>query len=376
MPNSAQTAIEVPGALQLLLDDIVYADGRTPGAAMHVEAPALGLSWGGAAGVTDFENAMPLTPHHPVRVASNIKTFVAAAVLRLWEEERLDLDASVASCLPVDVVEMIERGGYHPSAITVRHLLTHTSGLFDYATCDAFLQRAVADPARRWARVEQLQVAMDWGRPYGSPGEVYRYSDTGYILLGQILERLIGLPLAAALRQLIDYDGLGLTSTWLESLEEPPSGALDRASQYVGRTRVTSDPSGEGYGAGGMLSTAGDLARFMRGVFTGGVYRHAGTIDMMLSTIVAKRGGPAAYGQPQIPGIYRMGVFVTHMDDETVYLHTGFWGTAAVYVPRLESAIAGAVTQRENRRSFDLVLRATLAMLRALSARMKHDEGQ
>jgi D-alanyl-D-alanine carboxypeptidase len=360
---------DVPSALQLLIDDLVYADSKTPGAAMHVEAPALGLSWGGAVGVTDFESDTPLTPHHPLRVASITKTFVAASLLRLWEEGRLELDASVSTYLPADYTEMMQHGGYRPDVITVRHLLTHTSGLFDYATSETFLQRAVANPTHCWTRAEHLQGAMHWGFPYGAPGEVYRYSDTGYILLGEILERLTDLPLAAALRQLINYDGLGLTSTWMEGLEKPPSGARHRASQYVGRTKVTSDPSGEGYGAGGLLSTTGDLARFMRGVFTGGVYRHAGTIDTMLTTIAAKRGGPAAYGQPQRPGIYRMGVLVTQIDDETVYQHTGFWGTMAVYVPRLDAAIGGAVTQRATWPSFDFVLRA-------LSERKKRDEAR
>ncbi len=377
MQHREQMTRGVPSALQLLIDDIVHADSKTPGAAIHVEAPDLGLSWGGAAGVTDFASATSLTPHHPLRVASNTKTFVAAAILRLWEEGRLELDVPVTAYLPVDYIEMMQHGRYRPDSITVRHLLTHTSGLFDYGDSEAFGQRIEADLTHRWTRAEQLQGAMDWGRPYGTPGEVYRYADTGYILLGEILERLTDLSLAAALRQLINYDGLGLTSTWLESMEPPPSGAKDRVHQYYGRFDNSHvDPSVDLYGGGGLLSTVGDLARFLRGVFTGGVYTHAETIDTMLTTIAAKRGGPAAYGEPQIPGIYRMGVFVTQIDNETVYLHRGFWGTLAVYVPRLDAAIGGAVTQHEKSRSFDLVLRATLAMLRALSARKKQDDCQ
>ena len=219
MQHREQMTRGVPSALQLLIDDIVHADSKTPGAAIHVEAPDLGLSWGGAAGVTDFASATSLTPHHPLRVASNTKTFVAAAILRLWEEGRLELDVPVTAYPPVDYIEMMQHGRYRPDSITVRHLLTHTSGLFDYGDSEAFGQRIEADLTHRWTRAEQLQGAMDWGRPYGTPGEVYRYADTGYILLGEILERLTDLSLAAALRQLINYDGLGLTSTWLESME-------------------------------------------------------------------------------------------------------------------------------------------------------------
>lgn len=151
---------------------------------------------------------------------------------------------------------------------------------------------------------------MNWGRPYGVPGEVYHYPTTGYILLGEVLERLTALPLGAALRQLINYHGLGLTSTWLESLEEPPPwgpGTRPSGSMLAEPRSRRTRPS-KGYGASGLVSTMGDLARFIRGVFTdGGVCQHDKTIDTMLTTIAAKRGGPAAYGQPQIPGIYPHG---------------------------------------------------------------------
>lgn len=314
----------------------------------------------------DRQRGTPLTPQHPVRLASNTKTFVAAAILRLWEEGRLALDTALVDHLSSDVLQVLARDGYQPATITIRHLLTHTSGLFDYADSPAFGRTVAADPPHRWTRAEQLQSAMDGGEPYGPPGQVYRYADTGYILLGDIIERTSGQPLAAALRELLDYAHLGLASTWLETLEPQPAGAKERAHQYLGdHDTYGMDPSFDLYGGGGLVSTVGDLARFIRGVFTGGVYKRPATSETMLTTIMAESGGPAAYSMRQIPGVYRMGVVVREIDGVTVYMHDGFWGTRAAYVPSLDVAISATVTQQQAWPTLREMFRQALALVRA-----------
>ena len=91
---------------------------------------------------------------------------------------------------------------------------------------DPAYQAAVnADPAKRWTRLEQVRFAMDHGAPVGEPGAVYAYSDTGYGLLGEIIERATGAPLADAYRTLLDFEGLHLDATYLESLEPAPPGS-------------------------------------------------------------------------------------------------------------------------------------------------------
>ncbi len=165
---------ELERALQAMLDSVVRADTTLPGAALSVEAPSLGLFWSGAAGVAERTSQMPLTPQHPVRIASNTKTFVAAAILRLWEEEQLGLDDPITLHLPEPFIRTMRNDGYQPDSITIRHLLTHTSGLFDYADSEPFFEAIMSDPMHRWSRAEQLQAAVDWGEPYGAPGAVYR----------------------------------------------------------------------------------------------------------------------------------------------------------------------------------------------------------
>ena len=348
----AQDTAPIETRLQALLDSAV-TNGSTPGIMMRVEAPAFGLSFSGVAGVADLDSGTPLTRDNPVRIASNTKTFLAAATLRLWEDGRLGLDDPVSKYLSPEHAAVLEADGYDLRAMSVRHLLTHTSGLFDYADRDLFVQAIFADPTRRWTPEEQIGLAMEWGDPYGAPGEVYRYSDTGYVVLGLVLEAACGKPLASVLREMLPFDHLAMEDTWLETLEDPPPGASDRAHQYMGEQDTYDfDPSLDLYGGGGLVSTADDMAVFMRALFTGGVYRAAATADTMLTTVEGAGPGPDLSGMPMVPGRYRMGVEVGEQDGLTLYMHTGFWGTLAAYVPEPDVAISIAVTQQQSRALF------------------------
>ena len=320
--------------LQALLDNFLTTHPDVPGVSLHVEAPRLGLSWSGAAGVADRTSGARLTPANPFRIASITKTYTAAATLRLVEDGVLTLDDPILSHLPSEFVEILSAGGYDSRAITIRHLLTHTSGLYDYAD-DPMFYRKVSDPNKRWTRLEQLRLALDYGRPYGRPGETYHYSDTGYILLGEIIERGTALPLGEAFRRLLNYNALGLTATWIETLEPVPPGAAPRAHQYMGNTDTyATDPSYDLYGGGGLVATTQDLTRFLRGLFIGKVYRKPETLDLMLSTVVVPDQGR-----------YRVGIYFTEMDGVRGWGHGRFLNTWSYYFPELDVAFAAAITQ-------------------------------
>lgn len=334
-----EQAPDVEGSLQTLVDHGLASRGSNRGLALHVDSPLLRISWQGAAGLADPANGEPMAPEHPVRIASNTKTYIAAAVLRLWEDGRIDLDDPIDRYLPGAFVESLERGGYRPDQMTIRHLLTHTSGLDDHGN-DRYAEKIVADPSHRWSRAEQLAICLEDGRPQGSPGEVYRYSDTGYILLGEILERVTDSPFAEAVWGLIDRDRLGLSETWFESLEPRPPNVRERAHQFYGELDVTGfDPSFDLWGGGGIVTTVGDLARFTRALFTGQVFREPATLDTMLSTFDGLEPALDAGAGDLPPGAYRMGVWVLEVDGLTVYRHTGFWCTSASYVPELDLVI-------------------------------------
>lgn len=358
---AAGTSLEP--ALQQIIDDVVQRNESVRGAAMHVDSPLLGLAWEGAAGLADPAASQSMTPQHPVRIASNTKTFVAAAVLRLVEQGRLGLDDAVARHIGNEYVALLTSGGYDPERITVRHLLTHTSGLYDHADSGNFSERILAEPHHQWTRTEQLTASMEWGQPWGEPGEVYHYADTGYILLGAILERSTGASLAAAVRQLVGFDRLGLTSTWWEILEPKPAGVRDRAHQFLADTdSYDFDPYFDLYGGGGIVCTVGDLATFFRAVFTGGVYDDPATVDTMLTTLDGISAAADATERSLPPGAYRMGLWVVDVNGYDTYWHGGFWGTTATYTPELDLAISATVNQRHSRALMEEMVRQVVRL--------------
>ena len=240
----SQSTANLIAELQKLLSAEVAAHPSLPGELLHVHAPKEGLNISLAAGVFDRESKRPLDPHHVFRVASVTKTFVAASILRLYEEGKIKLDDPINRYLPKEYNAILDAGGYPTNVITVRQLLTHTSGIFDYARAPEYYAAVTGDPKHRWTRMEQVQDAVKWGKPYFAPGKGYNYSDTGYVLLGEMIERFSGKPLALALRTVLNFKKLKLDETYLETLEPKPAGVKELSHPYLGETDIIDfDPS-------------------------------------------------------------------------------------------------------------------------------------
>ncbi|CAM2070419.1 Beta-lactamase family protein [Sulfidibacter corallicola] len=330
--------------LQEHIENLIRRHPDVPSIALHVSSSRLGLTFDGTAGVIDRESGRPLRPEHPFRLASITKTYTAASILRLAESGKLDIRASIEKYLPKAYVDPLRSDGYALSKITVTHLLTHTSGMFDHASDPRYIERIMADPDKRWTRAEQVGLCVEFGEPKGKPGEYFQYSDTGYILLGEIVERVSGKPLAEAFPELLKFKDLGLEVT---RMEVPDAGKLSvpRAHQYLGDTDTHDwDPSLDLYGGGGLISTAGELAIFFHALLGGKVFDRPETLETMLTAVEAKDGDG-----------YRMGLEPIDVDGHRGWGHRGFWNTFAYYFPDLDLAIAGSVMQREGPRGIDLV---------------------
>jgi D-alanyl-D-alanine carboxypeptidase len=311
------------------------------------------LAWTGAAGLADRAARKPLAADATFRIASLTKTFTAAAVLRLAEDGKLALDDPITQHLGPSSIALLHGGGYDVEAMSVRHLLQHTSGLYDFGENAAYQAFVGTHPRHRWTRAEQVRFAMTNGKPLSEPGAEYHYSDTGYVLLGEMLERLTGRGLAAAYRTLLRFDRLGLDETYLETLEPRPEHAKPRAHQYLGTLDTTGfDPSFDLYGGGGLVSTVDDLVRFYRALLGGDVFKEPATLRTML--------GKPASGSPSDLG---MGIFAARLGGETCWGHGGFWGIVAFYCPRSRVTIASTVNQAANFESATLRLHATLHRL-------------
>jgi len=324
---AAGTALETD--LQGILDEVLAENTMTPGLSAHVECPTLGLSWSGAAGTVDRGSTEALTARHTFRIASNTKTYVAAAMLRLAEMGRLDLDSSLGMHLTADEGMLLARDGYDLQAITLRQVLSHTSGLAEHSGGERYGDAIIADPYHPWTRAEQIRLCVEWYDPVGAPGEKYSYSDTGYVILGGIVERLTGRNLGQAVRDLLDYERLGLAVTWWEYLEERPAVAGARAHQYYEDYDTTDwNAAFDLYGGGGIVTDAPELALFTRKLLEGEVLQNEATLAAMTG------GGTRTY---------RLGLMYLKLADHQAWGHQGFWNTFAFHVPTLDVTVAGSI---------------------------------
>jgi D-alanyl-D-alanine carboxypeptidase len=247
----------------------------------------------GAAGFANLRTRERLRPDHAFRVGSITKTFVAAVVLQLAAEGVLGLDDSIERWLP----GAVPNGG----AITLRQLLNHTSGVYNYTDDPALLRAMARNPLEVWTPSALVALATRHA-PLFRPGAGWAYSNTGYILLGLAIERATGTSLAEQLRRRI-IEPLGLTRT---SFPDAPTLAAPFAHGYLppgnglfptprGRPAdVTVWSPSWAWAAGAIVSTAGDLARFYDALLGGRLLAPAQLASMR--TTVPAGGGSESYG--------------------------------------------------------------------------------
>jgi len=341
-------------ALQHLADSLVAARPRLPGVIIAVRSRTLGQSWTVAAGLSDTVRRMPLRPEQPVRIASNTKTYVAAALLRLVEEGRLALSDPLARHLPPHLDQLLRRDGYDTQAITIEQVLSHRAGFHEHPAVASYTARLKTDPTYRWTREEQLQWLVDSLAPVGPPGGQFRYSDSGYTLLGAIIERYANQPLGPAVRRLVDFDKLALRTTWWETMEPAPSGVPQRAHQYLGGfDSYDINPSFDLYGGGGIVAPMAEMAQFVAALLEGRVFKQKATLDTMLAPRSTEMAG------------YGLGIFGANARGLHGYGHSGFWGTTVMVFPDPGITIALALTEQSELRIANAVMSTVLALLGA-----------
>jgi D-alanyl-D-alanine carboxypeptidase len=266
--------------LQDSLDGLV--DAGFP-AALGTETDADGTSVSLASGAADLEDRQPAEPDGQVRIASNTKMFTATVVMQLVDEGEISLDESIETYLP----GLVAGDGIDGRQISVRQLLQHTSGLPEYIVD---LLDKEGGLTRYWSPRDILDLALTHPAVF-VPGERWEYSNTNYLVLGLLIERITGSPLANQIDERI-VQPLELTDTVLphggdRSIPgghplgyhpDPESGDL------VDTTEL--DP-GATWAAGGMLSTPSELNTFMQALFAGKLTSDA-ALEEMLTTVPAE----------------------------------------------------------------------------------------
>jgi D-alanyl-D-alanine carboxypeptidase len=252
-------------------------------------------TWAGAAGISSADSADSLGVHSLFRTASITKLFTATVILQLVDEEILSLDDTLADRLTNSPASEVP----YADSITVGMLLDHTSGVRSFTDIDEFWDEAYGERGldRTWLPAELVRYGLAQ-KPHFEPGKTSekKYSNSNYILLGMIIEKVTGEPLASAYRQRI-YEPLGMTDTLLEGFDS----GLKRVQHsflksgfkagYKARRRDWKDAGLGGvydvsgnyrlynswaWAAGGISSTTADLDRFLVGIQDGSLLSVAG----------------------------------------------------------------------------------------------------
>ncbi|MEH7052438.1 serine hydrolase domain-containing protein [Bacillus pseudomycoides] len=270
-----------------------------------------GKTWGYAAGVANLITKKPMKTDFHFRIASVTKTFTATVVLQLAAENRLNLDDSIEKWLP----GVIQGNGYDAKQITIRQILNHTSGIAEYSRskeADFFKNTKKSFTAEELVKIG-LSLPPDF-----APGKGWSYSNTGYVLLGILIEKVTGNSYAEEIENRI-IEPLELSNTFLPGNSSVIPGT-NHARGYVqpdGAIElkdVTYYNPSIGSSAGDMISTADDLNKFFSSLLSGKLLKEQ-QLKQMLTTVPT--------GSAEISG-YGLGIYETKLPNGvSIWGHSG-----------------------------------------------------
>lgn len=288
-----------------------------PGATVTVIRPD-GAKWVGVSGLSSIENNTPMVSGLKFRIGSLTKTITAVIILQLVQEGQLSLDASIEAILPGAVP--------NGTNISVRQLLNHTSGLYNYTDdVPTFLTTQLTSLLLHTWAPSDLVAISNAHAVYFAPGKGWEYSNTNYILLGQIIETITRSSFAQEVTARILIP-LGLNNTSIPTTPDMPAGSTQGYFWWTGTrnnsTRV--DPS-FGYSAGNAISTSEDLIVLLDAVINGTLLDNQRKTDMFTFVDdhgVVTQGNDAVYGL----GLYKFSPgWIGHSGDFV------FGGQASLY---------------------------------------------
>ncbi len=339
-PMSERDAMQAaPSAVVARLQatiDSVRAAQRWPGVSAALVLPD-GSVAAAAAGFADTVRKTPLTVNDRLLQGSVGKTYVAAVAMQLVAEGTLDLDAPIAKYLGNEPwFDSLPNG----RVATVRQIMQHTSGLVRYEFQPAVTARLRAEPFKVWTPVERLRALFGVPAPF-APGAGWEYSDTNYIVLGMIIERLTGRAYYDEVQRRV-LTPLNLRNTIPSDRRNVrgvangyagPKNELGGYDASIGSDGLMAiNPQFEWTG-GGIASTTTDLARWAKLLYEGKAFPSA-MLATMLDGVPARLGANARYG---------LGVIVRPTPLGPSWGHSGFfpgYATEMVYFPELQISVA------------------------------------
>ena len=232
-------------------------------------------------GLADLENGVPATPHTMYRIGSITKQFTSASVMQLVESGQVELDESIGAYVPSLPARL--------HLVTVRQLLNHTSGIPSYTDVGPRWLKRIGEPM-----TPDTLVAFTTTDPFNfPPGTNWRYNNTGYVILGMLLEKVTGKPYAQYLDERL-FKPLGLTqTTYCDNARIIPHRAQGYAKDGSGWRNAAFIDMSQPFSAGALCSTALDLAHWNQMLAGGRVVSAASYREM---TTPSGAAAPKHYG--------------------------------------------------------------------------------
>ncbi len=315
-----------------------------------------GSSWTGTSGFADVAARIDVTPDTAFAIASVSKTYTAALILDLVRDGKIGLDTSARTYLPESALD---------KRITIRQLLEHTSGLDDYFLHPPIDKALLADRDASWSIKRTLKYV---GKPYFPPGRGWHYSNTNYLYLGLIADRVAGASVASELRKRF-FEPFGLAGTWYQAVEKP-SGPLAHGYRFSGpqpanppidlSARIAVAPfmsvvTAAG-GAGSIAATSSDVARWARLLYSGDILGPEMTAEMLDGV------ADTALYRPRVP--YGLGVQAFPITGRMALGHSGRllgFRSAVRHLP--SEALTIAVLTNQSRTDPGIIVNDLLAIV-------------
>ncbi|MBK8056253.1 MAG: serine hydrolase [Saprospiraceae bacterium] len=273
-----------------------------------------------------------LLPTHSFRIASVTKPMIAAIILKLADEGRLDINGPITKYVENLIPNM--------ATMTVKHLLSHTGGVFDHLNANSFWNHPENKPGKIWTLNELINFSVSGG-PVFQPGKGYAYSNTGYVILGKIIENITKMPIEDACKKLL-FDPLKLQKTFYDNF----SGNSNPLSDLATNNRSYEySPTAAGP-SGAVVSNSIDVAYFGKEIYGSGYLKPASLQDMITNHGVLLAGQNYGYGTRlwDLNGIKHYGHTGALMDYRAIVM----------YVPSKDMSIA-MCTHNVHSAWFDLV---------------------
>ncbi|MFC2121843.1 serine hydrolase domain-containing protein, partial [Bacteroidota bacterium] len=290
-----------------------------------------------ATGLSDLDKNIKMKPDDIMFSGSNGKTFVSAVLMQLYEEKKIDFDKKISYYLG-------EESWFdslpNSSELTVKMLLTHTGGLPRYVMKQEFWEEQNSNPDKVWKPAELLSFVFN-DNPVHEAGKGWSYSDTDYIVLGMIIEKICNNTYYNELTNRI-LKPFNLKSTYPSDSRKikglipgyKGEGSFGLPEKPLINGQFVINPQFEWCG-GGLVSNSPDLARWAKILYEANVFSRS-TLEELLQPHDFRTGQPAEMG-------YGYGVFVFNTAMGKIYTHEGMfpgYETSMQYIPELKSSLA------------------------------------